>query len=383
MLSILTAYTLEADDGAYALQEVLQQLNLEKRGKKHTAGLIYCHPDFVEGGVAHILAEALPFEVVGCTVAYNMIDGMDAPLMLNVTVFTSDDVEFATMRADGLERPDAIEKGYHDATGGGVNQPSLIIPFFPLAMPVGAESLLDAFDRASGGVPLFGTLAFDSSTGYQRWQVLYQGEASRDIVSALFFFGDVQPGFYLASMSEMHTQKERAAITKSRDNTLMEVNHMPLVKYLEGLGFSKAESIQQLVGVPFVLNHGDGSKATARAMHTFTPEGYAVCSGTMPENATLSLGSLTYGDILRMTEEALKAALASGKTAGMLLHPCGSHYMVMGVDAQDQKETVTRLIPPEIPFQMAYSGGEICPVVDGQGHLKNRFHGYTFAVCAF
>jgi hypothetical protein len=36
-----------------------------------------------------------------------------------------------------------------------------------------------------------------------------------------------------------------------------------------------------------------------------------------------------------------------------------------------------------MPFFMAYSGGEICPVKDRIGVLQNRFHNFTFVACIF
>jgi hypothetical protein len=36
-----------------------------------------------------------------------------------------------------------------------------------------------------------------------------------------------------------------------------------------------------------------------------------------------------------------------------------------------------------VPYMLGYSGGEVCPVPDESQKLRNRFHNFTFSICAF
>jgi hypothetical protein len=35
----------------------------------------------------------------------------------------------------------------------------------------------------------------------------------------------------------------------------------------------------------------------------------------------------------------------------------------------------------DIPYVLAYAGGEICPVRGEDGKLRNHFHNFTFSLC--
>ncbi len=382
MLTMLTAYTLEADDAAFALNDILRQLEPEKNLKAHSAGMLFCHPDFMESGVAQSIADQLPFDVIGTTLLANMVSGLDDPLMLSISVFTSDDVEFTSLFADGLEQREALTRGYVEAARGRDGAPGLIFTLVPMKIYVGVETLLMHLDELTGGAPIFGAVSVDHTTDLSRCYTLRNGEMSKTGMAALLLWGDVNPSFYTTTMSEKYVQKQRAIITKSHENLLEEVNDMPFIQYLENIGVS-GNGAQELAGVPFIVNYNDGTRPVARGIHTVTEEGFAFCSGLMPLNGTLAIGTVEESDVLRMTEEAMKAALASGKREGCIMFPCVSHFLTMGINAQQQKEIALELMPGELPFMWGYSAGEICPVYDEAGKLHNRFHSFTMVICVF
>ncbi len=382
MFQMLTAYTLEADDAEYALGEILKQLQPEKNLLAYSAGLLFCHPDFMESGVAQKIAEALPFEVIGGTLAATMVTGMDDSLMLALTVFTSDNVQFATMHAEEM-RAEAFQQSYLQATDGGKKKPSMILPLFPLPTPVGVDTVLEAYDRLSGGAPVFGSIVMDYTTDYSRCYTLRNGERFRGGLVSLLFFGPVKPVFYVATMSEKYVQKEKAIITQAEGTLMKEVNGVTFQQYAKTLGLSRAMDTDGVGSIPFLINFNDGTRSVARVIHFVTPEGYARCSGMIPENGTLAVGSVESADILRMTEEAMKAVREIPDKKGMVAFPCVSHYLVMGFDANEQKEIIRKLMPEGLPCQLGYVAGEICPVYGEAGKLHNRFHNFTCTVCVF
>ena len=59
MINMITAYTLEVDDTEYALEELMEQLDLSSNLLKYSAGIMHFHTDFIETGVAKEIAEQL------------------------------------------------------------------------------------------------------------------------------------------------------------------------------------------------------------------------------------------------------------------------------------------------------------------------------------
>ena len=381
MVKMLTAYTLEVDDKDYALKEILEQLDLEQNQKKNMAGIIVCHSDFIGTGVAQEIAGKLPFDMVGCTSLANMVSGMDDSLMLSVSVFASDEIRFSAFSASGLENRDSVAKAYTAVKLDG--SPALVVPFIPLLLSVAHEQIMLDLDEVTDGAPVCGGVAADHTSDYSTCYTIINGEASQSAMAALAFWGELNPVFYYSEMSEKYVQRQRAVITKSQGNLLMEVNHIAFPEYLESIGVLKGHAAETLGGVPFLIDFGDGTPPVARGIHTITEEGYAYCGGLMPENATLAIGSIERDDVIRLTEETMQAVLKGGKNQGLLLFPCASHYLVLGADAQEQKNIIIDKIQGSIPYQMSYSGGEICPAYDAAGKIHNRFHSYTFTACAF
>ena len=73
------------------------------------------------------------------------------------------------------------------------------------------------------------------------------------------------------------------------------------------------------------------------------------------------------------------------KRGGALFLPCIIRYIMLApihdreIALVDEKMENGRYMP----FSLAYSGGEICPVKDRMGVLQNRFHNFTFIACIF
>ena len=383
MITMLTAYTFEAEDAEYAFNEIIEQLQLKTKQKKYSAGLLFCHPDFIENGVAQKISASLPFDIIGSTFVANMINGEDNAHILSVSLFTSDDIQFAIMKANNLEEKESIARSYTEAIAGHTEQPSLIMAWFPMLMAVGVDDLLTEFDKVTDGVPIFGGLACDHTSDYSLWQLIINGEISREHAVAIILFGKLQPKFYVANMAEKHIVRQKSVVTKAIGNVVMEINGNPMTTYLENMGFPKGIGAEYLGCVPFLINLNDDTNRVARGVTAITSEGYGTFSGLVPEGSQISVGSIEYGDILRMTQEVVDAVLAWGIKGGMLMHPCASHFLIMGMEAQDQKDIISQLNKTGLPYTVAYPGGEICPIYDDKGNMKNRYHNFTIIVCAF
>jgi hypothetical protein len=88
MIRMLTAYTEELLDTEAACTSMLAQLNLAR----HVVRILFCMTEFVETGMVKALCNRLPFDVVGCTTMGTTVQGVISPLMLTLTVLTSEDV---------------------------------------------------------------------------------------------------------------------------------------------------------------------------------------------------------------------------------------------------------------------------------------------------
>jgi hypothetical protein len=385
MIKMLTASTLEVDDRAYALEEILSQLKLEENLLAHSAGILMCYPDFMETGVAQYIAENLPFDVVGGTTVATMTDGASDAFMLTVCVFTGDTVRFGAFSAQPQPGADAIGRAYQDALANEGEPPRMIVPFVPTSAETDGqlEVTVRALVDAVGDVPLFGTIVADHTQDRSRCATLFNAQASQTALTALLFFGDIAPTFCFSEISEKYVQNHRFSITESKENLVREVNGMRFTQYLKTLGIDCDDGNVAFEAVPFLVDFGDGSKPIARAVYAITEEGYGIFSGDMPTGATLAIGSIEYSDILSLTGATTKAALAAEKRNGVLLFSCISYFLALGADVQLQRETVQALMPAGLSYQLNYSGGEICPVWDDRGGLHNRLHSFTFTACIF
>jgi hypothetical protein len=202
MIKAITAYTLEIDDMETAVSEILAQLDIAGNLRAYSVGLMSCYPEFIETGVAKAICEALPFDVVGSTTAGNAVTGALGELMLCLMVLTSDELIFsagvsAFLRA---EPETALGVAYQQARRVLPGEPSLVIVFAPLANKDTGEVIVEALDRISGGIPLFGALSVDyiDILDFSRTYTLFNGTASRDGLSFFLIYGDIYPSSFVA-----------------------------------------------------------------------------------------------------------------------------------------------------------------------------------------
>jgi len=60
------------------------------------------------------------------------------------------------------------------------------------------------------------------------------------------------------------------------------------------------------------------------------------------------------------------------------MFPCLGRNMVLALDPMAEINVVKNSISNSIPWHLAYSGGECCPVSGKDDRLLNRFHNFTF-----
>jgi hypothetical protein len=259
----------------------------------------------------------------------------------------------------------------------------LALAYAPLLLHVGGERLVRLMDKATGGAPLFGTLTCDHNFDFRDARVIFNGAAYSDRLALVFMSGPLRCRFLTISVPERYAEKQNAIITESEGNVVKQVNGLPVLEYLETLGFTREAGLAGSKSIPIILDYNDGTPAVARCFYMISPEGNAVCGGDMPAGASFALSSMNAADVIFSAGQALDKVAALGESRGMLIMPCIVRSVTLGVDQLAEARRVAEKLSGKIPYQLCYSGGEICPVYRPDGKPVNRFHNFSFAVCLF
>jgi hypothetical protein len=259
----------------------------------------------------------------------------------------------------------------------------MVFAYAPMMGTVGAAPILEEINRLCGGIPVFGTISCDSTSDFHECRVIHNGKAAKDTLALVLVNGNINPQFFVNSITEDKIQKLTAVITESDGCLVKKVNDMPFLDYLATVGLSKEGVIASPTSFPIMVNYNDGTKPAGRGIYALTPEGYALCGGEMPVGATVSIGTLDYNGVLETAESALAKALESGDVSGLLMYPCLTRNLMLGPNSDDEMKRVIERLGGKYPYQICYSGGEICPVPTGDGKLLNRVHNFTYIICTF
>ncbi|MCL2579983.1 MAG: FIST C-terminal domain-containing protein [Oscillospiraceae bacterium] len=391
MIRSFSAFTEEIDDAELAVQEILDQLELEGKLLDSTVGILTCYSEFIDTGVTAVLRERLPFEIVGVTTNANGANGQIGESALTLLVLTSDTVTFTPVLTDEIAgREEApLRAAYGRAMGARTDKPALILSFAPMVVSVAVDFYADAMDDISGGVPNYGMIATDHTAGFQSVQVIAGGKAYKNRCAFILIHGDIKPTFYLSHIKDEKIFPEKGVVTASQGSLLETVNDKPVADWLASLGLTQNEegAIIGLNNFCFLMDYNDGTAPIVRVMLTFTvttDKTYAVCAGDVPVGTTLSLVTLNADEVVASTKGTLDRILAGPKPSVVLTVSCLGRYFVQNFDATVEMEAITeKMNECGVPYFLAYSGGEICPVSGQDGALANRGHNQTFTACAF
>jgi hypothetical protein len=381
MIKMFTAFTEEADDVECAVSEILEQLNLDGLSAS-SAGIIHCHVDFVDGGVAAALGERLPFDVVGCSTSSVSSSGNISPIGLGITVLTSDDVRFAA----GVSRPIAddpegpIAELYGRIIESIPEKPSLLVPFVPFMLNIGGDEFIEKLDGVSGGLPAFGTVASTHEVDLSRNRTFLNGESFHNSLVLLALAGDVNPAFLSVSISPGNILKQKAVITGMERNILRTVNNISAVGYLESIGLIKNGVVSGLESMPFIVYLEDGSQLV-RACVGATEEGGAILCGSAPLNSTFALSSMNFDDVVSSTGAKVTEALSLANGRGLLMYSCCGRNWALGVKTMAEHEKVKECVRGAAPYHFTYSAGEIFPERLGDGRTVNHLQNDSLIIC--
>ncbi|MDR1904754.1 MAG: FIST C-terminal domain-containing protein [Treponema sp.] len=397
MIRILTASTENIDDTDAAINDIKTQLDMDNKLLKNTVGIIACHYEFANADTVKAVCGALPFDVCGTISPMQGLNDVSANLLLTLMVLTSDDISFKSVLTPPLRGPfppgaetsaaGIIEKTYA-ASAQADRKPCLVFVYAPFMPENSGDEYVNVLTRVSGGAPCFGTLAVDDTIDFRECYLLYNGDKYRDRMAMILVYGDLNPRFFLATISKDKFFDKPALITSSQGHILKEVNGRPVTEYFESMGLTKAsETSYAMTSLPFMVDYNDGTPPVSKVFISLNENKHAICAGAMPRGSTLYIGVFDKDDVLLTSRKAVQEALKGlSNSSGILIYSCISRNMSLGSELFAEIKLVQKEIGDKLPFLMAYSGGEICPTLIKQSSAKdgtaiNRFHNNTFILC--
>jgi hypothetical protein len=214
--------------------------------------------------------------------------------------------------------------------------------------------------------------------------MFWNGCSEKHAAAMLLMYGEVNPRFFMTSLPDRNIRRQKAVVTDSDGCLVRKVNDMTLPDYLKSIGYlSGAAGKVNATNVPLMVDYGDGAKPVALAIYHTGEDGSVLCGGEMPQGVSFSVGAIDYEGIMETAKTTIEQALACAKTGGLLMFPCITRYFMLAPNSEDEVKLVADSVGGKVPYALAYSGGEICPVYDEYGKTHNHFHNFTFIACAF
>ncbi len=382
MIEMLSARTSEIDEIKDAVEEIMSQIDSAKL-KKNSCGLIYCSLDFVESGVVKAICDELPFNVIGMTTLASADEHGYGIYELTLTILTSDDVSFTAGISESIEQynyKEEIETLYTRIRSRVKDDPALILSFIPHLTDVAGYEIVETMDSVCNGIPIWGSITTSVDFTYGTVATIHNGEILRSGLAMMFINGPIQPKFIVCSIPERNITNSRGIITKSKGPILQEVNDMPIMDYLKSIGL-EVDS-ENITTVPLLLYYDNSDEYVALGFYTLFEDGSVLTGGPMPENTPFVVGYIDEDGINDSANEAIDKILAIKDRQATLMLPCITRYIMLSPNQEEELKLIhSRFNEGGLPFAMAYSGGEICPVPDARGKLHNRFHNYSFSAC--
>jgi len=392
MLKCASVYTYEIDDRTAALDEINKQINEKLTLLDNTVGIIMCHTEFISSGMLGYICVNLPFDVIGISTAAQAVNDEAGELILTIFVMTSDDVRFKTGLADNLKNglDESVKSAYEAASEGETETPRLALIFPPILLKYYAgDDYVKTWQNLIPETPLFGTLAMDDTPTFEDSETIFKGKNSKNAMPFVLCYGNINPSFRIGTIPKEKVMHYTGEITKSSGSIIQEINGISAYKYFESIGFEKdgVSSVNYLF-LPFLIDQRkrtdyDGIPVI-RVLSYFNEDGSATFHGNVDEGSTFTLLKCESEDILSTAKNCVNEVSEMKDVNGVLLFSCIVRRIVTmsggNSDANEEFETVKKVLGPVTPFMMGCAGGEICPTLGTSNTLTNRYHEYTLVI---
>ena len=377
MIEMFNAFTEEADSPELAAEDIRRALEGAALSK-NSAGIVHCHPDFVDSGALSAVCGVLPFDTVGATTVASSVNGASGKRILTLAVLSGDDVEFdigvSPEISDGVTGP--VEELFRSLEP---SPPKMFLACVPFILEIGGDEFIEAIDKVSGGVPLFGTIPISNDPKYSRRYTIHNGKCYERSIVLMAFRGVVEPDFLMVPSDYRSILMQDAIVTRSWRNVLRAVNGMPAVKFFESLGIMENGDVSSLTAVPMRFSSEDNPDLI-RGCSAATPDGSLVMFGAVPEGSSLSLSEIDPGHMLNSVVNTMNEAVAMANGRCMLMYSCVWRFWVLGRDAMAEHDSVRACAGDASRFIMAQAGGEIFPT-QVKNRTVNSLQNNSFVIC--
>lgn len=384
MIELLTAFTSEIDDVDQAVSEVCGQINVDCL-RQHSIGIISCYHEFYETGVVQGIDAQFSFDVVGMNCKACMTNGAGGQLTLVFLVLTSDEVCFKTGLTAPLTKDVALSDAFGDA-GKQIKplteqQASFMFVAGPMVPTYNGDDILREVGNVFGPIPVFGGLAIEEGQDGFFSKLYYGGVEYADRAVLVVAYGGELPVFLTEGVRKEYILNQRAVVTKSAQNIIMELNGMTACEYLASIGLMDEALASGGYSMPMLMDYQEGVHPTVRSILGLLPEGYIVCGGDMPVGTTIAFAVSGVEDILQSAEALSEEVLEVANGKAVLVFSCFGRFSTLGIEPDLEMDKLAEKFAGKISFTVVYSGGEFCPVRDADGKYENRYHNYSLAAC--
>ena len=385
MLKMYTAHTQEADDTQLAIEELTKQIDISKL-LKNSIGIVTFHYDFAKSGIIEEIRKKLPFEIIGMTtMAGTHTSQHYGTYSLFLTVLTSDDIEFSPVISEPLTPENyktAISQAYNKARSKFNKDPNFIMTFAPYITDLSGADLAVSLDAAVGGIPCWGSLASGIGMVYGECLILFRDQIEQYSMAMILFYGNIEPEFIVTSIPEKNMRGSGVIVTESDGCLVKKINDIPPMEYLKQVNIEITN--ENCTTLPFMVYFEGANDPVSIGIYKIYDDGSAIFGTQMPVGTKLILSQIDTKGILETAQKSVEKVLACGKKNGTFMFPCVTRFLMQAPDQNGELKLVTELLAQKgIPYMLAYSGGEICPVFDNNGKLQNKFHNYSFSSVVF
>lgn len=395
--------TEEIDDIEVAVDELVASVH-EKIGEfgRSTAAIVTCDADVDVSALGQSLHERLGCDVLGMTTAAVIERRFGyCDLGISLAVFTGDDVDFSpayvgVIKKDSFE--DDISDAYRSARAKLPDDPKLILMCAPYIDGILPEKYIETFDSLSDKVPLFGGNASDHYE-IKHQKVFFNGEADTDGMVFLLISGNISPVF--AMRHHVSTCFERrGTVTKSVGNRVLEVDGESFASFASKIMLIKTdetdlwETAFLRVNTPFIAELPDSVPGEQPVMRVLIGVDASDSSGIFqsetPVGTKLSVTQLTKDDLVKSCESTLelleqRMEASPADRSALLIVSCNGRNQILAAVKNSEADVLSRALAsrPDMEAAGLYALGEFCPTAAlSDGHMKNRYHNLSFAVCA-
>jgi len=236
--------------------------------------------------------------------------------------------------------------------------------------------------------PLFGAVAIDDTFFFKDSETICNGENYKTAMAFVLCYGNITPRFLLGMPSEDRCMPYKGEITKSNGPLVYEINNISAYRYFEGIGIARNGILAEnaTAFLPFLI---EPKKRTAvdntpvmRSLESFTEDGTAVFYGNIEEGSTFTILLCDADDALSTARQKTEQINAMSDVNGVLLFSCINKRIISISDNPlIELEAVKDMIKSDIPFMMAYAGGEFSPVLSRDGaSVVSKFHEFSLVV---